>query len=166
MFKGRPILRTTHTVLRSLKLSNFVEKRLQQRFSCEIFKFSCEICQSFKNTCFYRTPPVAALWLFWNDSNFLFVISSLGWSSKKLRKSNRVWYFSNIVSEFYFSFKKKSFSKWCFQYRSFYFQGSSLDEKECLHNWLLRKLFLQINFARCCRFSWFENINSLNLVWF
>ena len=39
--------------------------------------FSCEICQIFKSTFFYRTPPVAAsengvdTWLYWMGSNAL-----------------------------------------------------------------------------------------------
>ena len=39
----------------SLKACNFIKSRLRLR--C----FPCEYCEIFKNTCFYRTPSVAAL---------------------------------------------------------------------------------------------------------
>ena len=49
-----PVLESLFNKVAGLKTCSFIKKRPEHRY------FSCEICEVFKNTCFYGTPPVAA----------------------------------------------------------------------------------------------------------
>ena len=80
----------------SLKACNFIKKRLQHRY------FLVNIVNFFKNSFFYRTPPVAA-------SKKLFInLQTLNKCSKEKHLTNKILVSNNTAGKNRFSVERKS----------------------------------------------------------